>query len=215
MVVTAMVFLIACATLAGLLMTSGVGRRNELAIRTARGASRSRMVRQLVVESFVLSAIRGAAGLLLGVWSARLLLLLSKDAVTFGRMDEVSADLHVLGFTLAISALTALLFGLPPAWRISRMDLQTILKGYGRGSAGDLSHNRYRGALIIGEVALAVILLVGAGLLLRSFSHLLQVSLGFQPEQTLTMRLFFSGNEERRASLAEQITHEVEALPAI
>jgi putative ABC transport system permease protein len=213
--VTAMVLLIACANLAGLLMTNGVGRRNELAIRAALGASRSRIVRQLVVESFLLSAIGGVAGLLLGVWSARLLLLLSKDAVTFGRMDEVSHDLNVLGFTLAISAITALLFGLPPAWRISRMDLQTILKGYGRGAAGDQSHNRFRGALIIGEVALAVILLVGAGLLLRSFSHLLQVSLGFQPEQTLTMRLFLSGNEERRAGLAEQITQKVEALPAV
>jgi putative ABC transport system permease protein len=213
--VTAMVLLIACANLAGLLMTSGVGRRNELAVRAALGASRSRIVRQLVVESFLLSAIGGAAGLLLGVWGARLLLFLSKDAVTFGRMDEVSPDLNVLGFTLAISGLTALLFGLPPAWRISRMDLQTILKGYGRGSAGDQSHNRFRGALIIVEVALAVILLVGAGLLLRSFSHLLQVSLGFQPEQTLTMRLFLSGNEERRASLADQITQKVETLPAV
>src|SRR6266540_1258435 len=215
MSVTAMVLLIACANLAGLLMTSGVGRRNELAVRAALGASRSRIVRQLVVESFLLSVIGGAAGLLLGVWSARLLLFLSKDAVTFGRMDEVSPDLNVLGFTLAISALTALLFGLPPAWRISRMDLQTILKGYGRGSAGDQSHNGFRSALIIGEVALAVILLVGAGLLLRSFSHLLQVSLGFQPEQTLTMRLFLSGNEERRASLADQITQKVETLPSV
>jgi putative ABC transport system permease protein len=213
--VVAIVLLIACANLAGLLLTSGVGRRNELAIRAALGASRFRIVRQLVVESFLLSAIGGAAGYLLGVWGTRLLLLIAKDAVTFGRMDEVGPDLNVLGFTLGISVLTALLFGLLPAWQISRMDLQTVLKGYGRGAAGDRSHNRSRSALIIGEIALSVILLVGAGLLLRSFSHLLQVPLGFQPEQVLTMRLFLSGDDERRAGLAEQITQKVGALPTV
>ncbi len=213
--VVAMVLLIACANLAGLLMSSGVGRRNELAIRAALGANRFRLVRQLVVESFLLSALGGAAGLLVGTWGTELLLLLSKDAVTFGRMDEVRPDLNVLGFTIVISALTTLLFGLLPAWHISRMDLQTVLKGYGRGAAGDRRHNRFRSVLIIGEVALAVILLVGAGLLLRSFSHLLQVNLGFRPEQVLTMRLFLLGDEERRAGLAEQITQRVEALPNV
>ena len=213
--VVTIVLLIACANLAGLLMTSGVGRRNELSVRSALGASRFRIVRQLIVESFLLSAIGGAAGLLLGVWATRLLLLIAKDAVTFGRMDEVGPDLNVLGFTLGISVLTTLLFGLLPAWQISRIDLQTVLKGYGRGAAGDRRHNRSRNLLIIGEVALAVILLVGAGLLLRSFSHLLQMPLGFQPEQVLTMRLFLSGNEERRAGLAEQITQKVEELPNV
>jgi predicted permease len=213
--VVAIVLLIACANLAGLLMTNGVSRRNELAIRSALGASRFRIVRQLVVESFLLSALGGAAGLLLGVWGTRLLLLIAKDAVTFGRMDEVGPDLNVLGFTLGISVLTALLFGLLPAWHISRMDVQTVLKGYGRGAAGDRSHNRSRNVLIVGEIALAVILLVGAGLLLRSFSHLLQVPLGFQPEQVLTMRLFLSGNDEGRAGLAEQISQKVGELPNV
>jgi putative ABC transport system permease protein len=214
--VVVMVLLIACANLAGLLVTRGIGRRNELAIRAALGASRFRLTRQLLVESLLLALIGGALGLLIGHWGTWLLLLISKNAISFGRLDEVRLDANVLGFTVALSALTALLFGLLPAWHVSRMDLQTVLKEHGRGSVGDRRHNRLRSGLVIGEVALAVVLLVGAGLLLRSFARLLQVNLGFQPEQALTMRLFLPYSEEtQRADVVEQILQRVEVLPNV
>jgi len=210
------VLLIACANQAGLLLTRGVGRRSELAVRAALGASRPRLVRQLVAESLLLSTIGGAAGLLLGHWGTQLLLALSKEAMTFGRVDEVRLDFHVLGFTLALSALSGLLFGLVPAWYVSRLDLQTVLKEQGRGAAGDRRHNRFRSALVIVEVALAVVLLVGAGLLLRNFSRLLQVDLGFRPEQVLTMQLFLPyPAEAKRAGIVEEILRRVEALPNV
>jgi putative ABC transport system permease protein len=167
------------------------------------------------VESIALSAMGGALGLLLGAWTSRGLVFLARDAVAFGQLADVGLDVGVLAFTVAISLLTALAFGLAPAWQSSRIDLQTALKAHGRSAAGSLSQQRFRAALVVGEVALAVVLLVGAGLLLRTFSRLLEVKLGFQPEQALTMRMLVTGEPAVRSNLVESILDRVETLPGV
>jgi putative ABC transport system permease protein len=213
--VVALVLVIACANLAGLLLTRGVGRQSELALRASLGASRGRLIQQLLIESLALSAFGGAAGMLLGVWASRALVFLAKDAVAFGQIDDVHFDIRVLWFTIALSLLTSLVFGLAPAWQVSRLDLQTGLKGLGRGAGDSRNQQRLRSALVVGEVALAVVLLVGAGLLLRTFSHLLDVKLGFEPEQVLTLRTFVTGGPVRRSNLVESVLDRVEMLPEV
>jgi len=213
--VVAFVLLIACANIASLLLTRGVGRRSELALRASLGAGRLRLIQQLLIESLVLSAVGGVLGLVLGFWASRALVLLANDAVAFGQMADARLDIRVLGFTLALSLLTAIVFGLAPAWQASRFDLQGALKEHGRGSGDTRGQQRFRSALVVGEVALAVVLLVGAGLLLRTFSQLLQVKLGFQPEHVLTMHMVVTGGAARRANLVEGILDRVEALPEV
>jgi len=213
--VVALVLLIACANLAGLLLTRGVGRQSELALRASLGAGRWRLVQQLLIESFALSVLGSALGLLLGVWFSRALVFLTRDAVAFGQIEDVYLDIRVLGFTLLLCLLTAVAFGLAPAWQLSRLDLQTALKGHGRGAGGVRAQQRLRAALVIGEVALAVVLLVGAGLLLRTFTRLLDVKLGFEPEQALTMRTFVTGDTARRSNWIERVVERVEALPDV
>jgi predicted permease len=213
--VVAFVLLIACANLAGLLLTRGVGRQTELALRASLGASRPRLVKQLLIESITLSAIGGAIGLLLGSWTSRALVLLARDAVAFGQMAAVRLDGKVLAFTLVLSLLTAIAFGLLPAWQVTRVDLQTAIQAQGRSGAGSRSQRRFRSILVVGEVALAVVLLVGAGLLLRTFSRLLEVKLGFQPEQALTMRMLVTGEPAVRSNLVESILDRIEALPGV
>ena len=213
--VVAFVLLIACANLAGLLLTRGIGRQSELAVRAALGAGQWRLVQQLVAESIVLSAIGGALGLVLGWGASRVLVLLAQNAVEFGQMADVSLDARVLAFAATLSLLSAILFGLAPAWRVSRVDLQSAVKAQGRGVAGSRSQNRLRAVLVVGEVALAVVLLVGAGLLLRTFSQLMEVKLGFQPEQALTMRTLVTGSAAARSSLVESILGRLEAIPGV
>lgn len=213
--VVALVLLIACANLAGLLLTRGAGRQSELALRASLGATRRRLVEQLVAESVVLSTIGGALGLLLGFSISRALVFLARDAVAFGQLAEVHLDWRVLAFTVALSLLTAIAFGLAPAWQATRVDLQAGLQAHGRSGAGSRSQRRFRSAIVVGEVALAVMLLVGAGLLLRTFSRLLEVKLGFQPEQALTMRMLVTGQPAARSNLVESILERVERLPGV
>ncbi|RPJ61440.1 MAG: ABC transporter permease [Acidobacteria bacterium] len=212
--VVGFVLLIACANLAGLLLTRGVGRRSELALRASLGAGRGRLVQQLLVESLTVSILGGVLGLLLGFWASRALVILGKEAVEFGQMAQVHLDVRVLSFTLGLSLLTAIVFGLAPAWQISRFDLRESLKAHGQG-ADSRSQQRFRAAMVVGEVALAVVLLVGAGLLLRTFSHLLDVKLGFRPEQVLTMRMIVRGDPAFRSSLVEDVLDRVESLPEV
>jgi putative ABC transport system permease protein len=216
MAVVVSVLLIACGNVASLLLTRGIARRQELAIRASLGASRLRIVRQLVVESLLLSSLGGAAGLFLGAWATRALLALSKTALTFGRVDEVTLDSHVLAFTIAVSSATALLFGLLPAWEASRADVQSALKHSSRTGAAGGQHHRLRNALVVGEVSIAVVLLVGGGLFLRTLSNLVRVDPGFEPRQVLTMRLFVPNpSAAKRADFVEQLLQGVETLPNV
>jgi putative ABC transport system permease protein len=213
--VVALVLLIACANVAGLLLTRGLGRQGELSLRASLGAGRGRLVQQLLSESVALAAIGGALGLLLGFYTSRGLVALAQDAVTFGQMSDVRTDWRVLAFTVGLSLLTAVTFGLAPAWQATRSGLQLRLQEHGRGGTSGRTERRLRAALVVCEIALSVVLLVGAGLLLRTFSRLLDVKLGFQPEHALTMRMLVTGEAPVRSNLVESILDRVQALPGV
>lgn len=181
----ALVLLIGCANVANLLLARATSRTREIAIRAAVGASRGRIVRQLIVESAVLALIAGAAGLLLAKWGSDALVALAPGNVP--RLAESGIDGWVLAFTLGISVAASLLFGLAPALQISRVDLNETLKQGATRSAGGGKAGRMRAALVVVEVALSVVLLTGAGLLIRSFVALHNVALGFRPEHVLLM----------------------------
>src|SRR5262245_13623366 len=163
-------------------------RVSEIAIRTALGAGSGRIIRQLLVESLLLAVIGGGLGLLLASWGLELLPRLGADKIP--RMQEITLDARALGFTLAMSLLTGVIFGLAPAFQAVKFDLHTSLKESGRASASPKGRRRLRNALVMTEVALSLVLLASAGLLIRSFWRLQQVDTGFTTEQLLTMRLF-------------------------
>jgi putative ABC transport system permease protein len=180
------VLLIACVNVANLLLVRSAAREGEVAVRTALGAGRGRIVRQLLTESLLLALLGGAAGAGLAVWITQGLVALAPPQTP--RLEEVGIDGQVLLFTLIVSLVTGALFGLAPALQASRPDLVTALKEGARGSKGRAG-TRARNVLVVVEVALAVVLLAGAGLLLRSFAHLQKVDLGFQPENAVTFSL--------------------------
>ena len=216
MAVVAIVLVIACVNLAGLLMARGIRRRGEFAVRAALGASRARLVAQLVIESLVLSSLGGAVGLALAYWATRALETLTGGALTVGSAEPIRLESTCLVFTLLVATLTALSFGLVPAWHASRAEPQTALGERTRGGTLDRRQHRLRSALVVSEVALAVVLLVGASLLLRTFGHLVRVDLGFQPADTITMGLFLGERPaEARIALVDQILERVEALPGV
>jgi predicted permease len=183
----AFVLLIACANVANLLLARASAREKELAIRAALGAGRARLVRQLLTESVTLGLAGGLLGLALAYWGVDALRALAPANTP--RMDEVYIDPLVLAFTFGISLLTGLFFGLAPAWHVTRTDLRETLNEAGRGTSAAGGTLRLRSWLVVSELALAVLLLVGAGLLIRSFSRLLDVSPGFQTQHLLTMEL--------------------------
>jgi predicted permease len=216
MAVVAMVLVIACVNLAGLLMARGMGRRGELALRASLGASRGRLIRQLVIESLVLAMFGGAAGLVLAYWATQALVTLTAGALTVGITGPIRLDVTCLVFTLAVSTITALVFGLVPAWQASRVEPHVALREQGRGATADRRHHQMRSLLVVTEVALAVVLLVGAGLLLRTFSSLIRVDPGFKPAETITMALFLGVRPpEVRVALVDQILDRVEGLPGV
>ncbi len=211
------VLLIACANVANLLLVSAAARQKEMAIRTALGASRMRVIRQLLTESLILAFAGGAIGLLLALWGVALMMkLLPHD---FPRVGEINLDWRVLAFTLLASVLTGILFGLAPALQTSKTDVQESLKESGRSSSGGRRHNRLRNLLIVGEVALSVVLLVGAGLLFRSFLRLQAVDTGFTSQQLLTVQLSPAGSNYRRdadyISFYSQAIERVSAIPGV
>ena len=190
------VLLIACANVANLLLASAAARQKEMAIRAALGASRLRVIRQLLTESLLLAFAGGTLGLLLALWGVVFLTKLLPQS--FPRLGEISLDFRVLIFTLVASVFTGILFGLAPALQISRTDVQESLKETGRSVIGGRRQYRLRNLLIVGEVALSVVLLVGAGLLFRSFLQLQAVHTGFTSEQLLTLQLSPAGSNYRQ-----------------
>ena len=186
------VLLIACANLANLMLASSTGRHREFAVRMSLGASRNRMVRQLVTESVLLAALGGTAGLLLGKWGMGALIALSP--LSTPRLSEVTLDATVLVFTALLSVLTGFLFGLAPALIATRQDPYDALKEGARGSGLGRGQHRLRASLVVAEVALVLILMTGAGLMVRSFDRLRSVDPGFETSNILSLQLFLPGN---------------------
>jgi predicted permease len=178
------ILLIACANLANLLLARGLARQREIAVRAALGASRWRLIRQLLTETTLISLVGGAGGLLLAHWGLYALLKLPQN---FVRTEDATLDTRVLLFALAVSVLTGWVFGLVPALQLARPELQSFLKEGARGSGEGAKWNRVRGAFVVAQVALSLLLLVSAGLLIRSFDKLLRVNVGFKPEQLLSL----------------------------
>jgi putative ABC transport system permease protein len=179
------VLLIGCANLANLMLARAERRHREIAVRAALGAERRRIVQQLLTESLMLAAIGGALGVLLAAWLVKL--FVASRPVTIPRIDLVSVDGRVIAFAAALSIATGILFGLVPALRASAPDLLSSLKQGGRG--GSAPSRRLRSALVVIEVALALVLVTGAGLMIRSFGKLMAIPTGFDPEGVVTMRL--------------------------
>jgi len=211
---TGFVLLIACTNVANLLLARVTAREKEMAIRSALGAGRWQLVRLLLAESLVLSVTGGAIGLLLARWGVDLLVSVAPRDIP--RLDEIGLDGRVLGFTLLLSLLTVVLFGLVPAWQSARVNLNEALKESGRGATRG---HGLRGALVVAEIALTLVLLAGSGLLLRSLIRMQNVDLGFNHENLLTMRvsLLDSKYAERRqiADYYEQLLSRVEKLPGV
>jgi putative ABC transport system permease protein len=211
------VLLMACANVASLLLSRADARRREFAVRAALGAGRGRLLRQLVVESVVLAAAGATAGVLLAVWGATALVSLTPPDIP--RLESVGLGARVLGFALFATMLTALLFGLPPALDSSRPDLYRSLREGGRGGSPGKGANRFRRALVVGELALAVVLLAGAGLLGRSLLALHAVDPGFRTADVLTFRVSLPAasypEEERVTAFFGQLVDRIAALPGV
>lgn len=212
-----MVLLIACGNVANLLLARGAARWREVAIRSALGAGRGRIVRQLLTESAVLSLVSAAVGLLLAGWGIKALVALVPPGVP--RVEQTSLDGTVLAFTLAVSVLSSFVFGLAPALRAARTDVSETLKEGGRGTAGTRGRDWLRSGLIAAEVALAVLLLVGAGLLIRSALELQRVRPGFNPEGVLSARLSLPPDEyaepARILATMDRIVEEASQAPGV
>jgi predicted permease len=210
------VLLITCVNLANLALARAAARHKEMAIRTALGATRWRLVQQLATESLLLVGLGGGVGLLLAFYCIDLLLALSPASLP--RAAEVGVDFRALGFTLALSLLAGVIFGLAPAWQATRVNLNDELKEGGRG-AGGARQSRARGLLVVSEIALSLVLLVGAGLLVKSFLRLQAVNPGFESENVLAVRLSLPkaqySNRAAAAAFYEKLRPRLESLPGV
>jgi putative ABC transport system permease protein len=211
------VLLIACANVANLLLARGATRPKELAIRAALGASRARVIRQLITESLVFALAGGALGLVLAAWLTRAFVAFAPGAIP--RLNEVGLDGRVLAFTALLSLATGVLFGLGPAFRGSRTELNAALQEGGARVAGSVARNRLRRLLVAAEVALALVLLIGSGLLVKSFVELRQTPLGFDPSGTMTASLTLPDAEyptvARMQAYYAAALQRLEALPDV
>jgi putative ABC transport system permease protein len=213
----ALLLLIGCANVANLLLARAAGREKEMSIRAALGAGRGRIVRQLLTESVLLGLMGGAAGLLLAAVGIRGLISLAPASIP--RIGEAGLDLRLLAFTFTVSVLTGVLFGLVPALEVSRTNLSSALKEGGRGGTQGRAAKYLRDALVVGEMALAVVVLIAAGLLVQSFLRLRAADPGFRPANLLTLRVPLAGGrnaaELRRIAFFQQLLDRVVALPGV
>jgi putative ABC transport system permease protein len=211
------VLLIVVANVANLLMARATVRARELAIRAALGAGRGVIIRQLLTESVLLAVLGGGLGVLLAFWGVDLILALEPGEIP--RVTPIAVNGQALGFAMALSLVTGVLFGLVPAWQASRPELQSTLKDATRGTTGDGHRHLARSGLVLAEVALSLMLLVGAGLLFRSLLHLLDVPLGFQSARVTTMQVAPTGEGYRNPAQAmaywEQVQDRLQAVPGV
>ncbi len=209
------VLLIACANVANLLLARSTARRREMAIRAAIGASQGRMIRQLLTESTLLALAGGVLGLLLARWGTQAVVAATPGGLP--RMENIGVDGWVLAFTLAVSVATGVIFGLAPALQISRLDLHSTLQEGSRGSTG--GHSRLRSALVVGEVAASLVLLIGAGLMLKTMWQLSRVSPGFTPRNLLTFSVGLSpanrATPDRIRASYRQLAESIQELPGV
>jgi predicted permease len=208
--------LIACANVANLQLTRAAGRQREIAVRLALGAGTGRIVRQLLTEGVMLALVGGSAGLLMAVWSAELLKALIPEGL-LPSVAEIRVDWRVLAFAFTAAIATGLLFGLAPAWQARKVDVNTALKeNPGKGGTG---RGRLRGTLVVAEVALSLVLLVGAGLLIRTFGNLLSVAPGFDPHNVLTCQIALSGERydttNEAAAFYRDALERIRGLPGV
>ena len=208
------VLLIACVNVANLMLAKAAARSRELAVRASLGASRRRIMAQVLAESVLLALAGGILGVALAVWLVRLAGGLVPDFARAG-LAPIAVDMRVLGFTLLLSLLTGVFFGVFPAWRASRPDLNEMLKAGARGSSGSLAQARFRGALVVVEIALSLVLLASAGLMLRSLEEMQRVDPGFQTERLLTMRLAMPDNRYQATPLRAYYRRVLETASSI
>jgi putative ABC transport system permease protein len=212
-----LVLLIACANLANLFAARGAARSREFAIHAAVGATRGQIVKKLLIESFVIALLGGALGFFLAIWVRDGLIALSPGDVS--RFRQISFDLPVLGFTFLVASLTTVFFGLWPAWHASHADVQLALKAGSAGSGDPPSAKRVRDWLVISEIALTLTLLVAAGLVLKSFSRLQSLSLGYEPRALLTARFELPwqkyNDRDKINTFAKALLDKVRGLPGV
>jgi predicted permease len=212
-----LLLLIACANVAALLLSRALARRKEIAIRAALGAKRTALIAQLLAESVLLALAGGALGIALSAWGTHALAALGQGNLP--RVDEIGIDWRVMLFTAGLSLITGVLFGLLPALQLSRQDLNPVLRAEGRGSAGSRRRSRARGVLVVAQVALSMVLLVGAGLLIRSLVRLRNVNAGFDARNVLTMRVALPPARypkgPQMAAFYDQVVKKVSAMPGV
>ncbi|HWN99459.1 MAG TPA: ADOP family duplicated permease, partial [Blastocatellia bacterium] len=215
-----LVLLIACANVANLLLARAASRQREIAIRKALGATRGRLIRQMLTESLLLSLLGGAFGLLFAFWGLDLLrAILPAGVDEIPRADWIALDQSVLVYTLLISLSTGMIFGLAPALQVSRQELNETLKDSGKGSVGGARGHRLRDSLVVAETALATMLLLSAGLMIRSFAKLTAVEPGFDPENVLTMQVWLPESKyaegSKIATFYHQALERIRELPGV
>ncbi len=212
-----LVLLIACANVANLMLSRAASRQKEIAVRTALGAGRGRIIRQLLTESVLLSLISGTLGLLLAGWGVEALMTLAPKQLV--PLQSVGINFQVLLFTLTLSVLTGLIFGLAPAFAISRANLNEVLKEGGKGAGNETGNSRLRNLFVVAEVALALILLIGSGLMLKSFYRLQSVSPGFDSQNLLTFKLALPSSkypdDQKRLAFFNEAVQRIKTLPEV
>ena len=213
------VLLIACANVANLFLARTAGRQKELMVRAALGAGRLRLMRQLVTESALVGLAGGAVGLLFAYWGVQGLVVLVRSTFATQALDTVSIDATVLWFTLALSLAVGTVAGLAPALGVSRLDVNDTLKEASRGLTGNRRRNRIRGALVVAEIALALVLLIGAGLMIKTFVLLNRVDSGLRAENVLTLEFSIAGKKyaetSARAPFVSAVLQRVERVPGV